>query len=233
MIKLLKTEKSDLVEPIMVCDDNSNAHCVWLKDGLYCYSKFNGVDWEYLNDSKIIDSIPTNTAVPQNGICADSNGNPYILWAKSNRKNIFGQKSYLYLTYWDNYLWKEISSGILFEVLYGSSLVFFDSDLYIGSLIYNKIENKHKFTISKYENNTFVYKNSYEISTLGSREYKVLLKRVEGYIYCFWECSGSGNYWIENIVYDVGNNLFNSTSTRKINFSNNNVPISGFDFVSL
>ena len=53
MIKVLKTRKHDSVEPVMATDNNANAHCVWLNDGLYCYSKFNGVDWQYLNDNKI------------------------------------------------------------------------------------------------------------------------------------------------------------------------------------
>jgi len=231
MIKLLKTKKHDLTEPIMFTDINANAHCVWLNDGYFCYSKFNGIDWEYLNDYKIIDSIPLNAVVPQNGMCSDSNGNPYILWAKSNYKNIFGNISYLYLTYWDNYQWQEIEQKILLNVLYGSSLVFFNNNLYIGSLIFK--ESKYLFTISIFQNDTFIQLNDYEISVLGSGELKVLLRKAGDYIYCFWECKDNSNYWIEHIIYSVNENKFYSTPTRKINFSNDNVPISGFDFLSI
>ena len=229
-IKVLKTKKHDSAEPIMVIDNNANAHCVWQNDGLYCYSKFNGIDWEYLNDYKVIDSVPLNAVVPKNGMCADSSGNPYVLWAKSSYKNIFGQLSYLYLTCWNNYQWKKIERKILLEVLYGSSLVFFDENLYIGSLIFK--DDKYLFAMSMYQNDAFVQLNTYEISAL-SRESKVLLKRVENYIYCFWECFDSNNYWIEHIIYDIATNSFNSTFTRKINFSNDNIPISGFDFMYL
>jgi len=230
MIKLLKTKKHDSIEPIMVTDNNANAHCVWQNNGLYCYSKFNGVDWEYLNDYKVVDAIPTNTAVPKNGVCSDSNGNPYILWAKSNLRHIFGNLSYLYLTYWNNYKWTGIEEQILREVLYGSSLMFFNNDLYIGSLIFKN--NKYLFTMSICQNNTFTQLNTCEISAL-SGESKVLLRMVENNIYCFWECSNNNNYWIEHVIYNIGSNSFNSTLTRKINFSNNNVPISGFDFMYL
>jgi len=228
MIKLLKTKNS--IEPIMATDNNANAHCVWQNDGLFCYSKFNGTDWEYLNDNKFIDSIPLNAIVPKNGVCVDSNGNPYILWAKSNYRNIFGQLSYLYLTYWDNYQWVKIEQKILLDVLYGGSLVFFNNNLYIGSLIFK--DDQYLFTISIRQSNAFTQLNTYQISVL-SGESKVILRMVSNYIYCFWECSNNNEHWIEHIIYDVVGNSFNSTLTRKINFSNNNIPISGFDFLSL
>ena len=231
MIKLLKLQKNDLVEPIMVTDNNANAHCVWQSEGVYCYSRFNGTDWEYLNDYKVVNTIPPNAVVPKNGLCADINGNPYIVWAKSNLVHIFGQLSYLYLTYWDNYQWKDISSPILLEVLYGSSLVFFNNDLYIGSLILKN--GQYLFSISVYKNNIFTQLNTCVISALD-KEVKVLLRKVnDDYIYCFWDCSDGTNYWIEHVVYDAYANVFYSTVTRKIGLTNNNIPTSGFDFVPL
>jgi len=237
MIKLLKTGKHDSVNPIMFADNNGNCHCVWKADGLYCYSKFNGTDWEYLNDYKVIETIPNGVEVPQNGLCVDSNDNPYVLWAKPNYTHVFGGLSELYLTYWSNSEWTMVNNFILRDTLYGASLTFFEDKLYIGSLIMR--QNSHLFTITTYQNGNFTFLNSIKVSLL-QREAKVLLRGVNPdrsvgnkYLYCFWDCFDSASKWIEHVIYDIENNVFISTATRKINLSNNEIAISGFDFVEI
>jgi len=111
-----------------------------------------------------------------------------------------------------------------------SAKKFFGDDLYVGSLIFR--DNKYLLAITKYRDGTLTQLNSCEISAL-SKESNVLLRRVGDYIYCFWGCDGDGKHWIEHVVYDVGLNELRSTATKKIGFSDDSVPISGFDFVSL
>ena len=229
MIKLLKTGKHDNIEPIMTVDEFGLAHCVWKIDDGFCHSKFNGVDWEYLGDSKIIDSIPLSGKVPQNGVTVSSEGVPYIVWGSSGDNAVFGSLSQVELSYWDSQ-WKNENESIFNEIWYGSSLTFYNDDIYVGSLIFR--DNQHLFVMHKWTGIEFEELNTIEISQLSS-EKKVVLKNVEGYIYCFWDNSGSGSYWIEHVIYNVSGNVFHSTVTKKILLTNDSVPLSGFDFISL
>lgn len=229
MLKLLKTKNHNIVDPFMAVDSHGNAHCLWKNDNVYCYSRFNGVDWEYLNDYKFVDSIPSRAAIPKNGICPDSNSNPYVLWAISERENIFGNLCDLYLSYWNYDQWTNFEEKVLIEKLYGSSLVFISNNIYIGSLILN--DNRYMFEIRIYQGGHFVQLSSCLVSEFN-QESRIVLKQVDNYIYCFWDNRDNGNYWIEHVVYDIAGNIFYSTPSKKINLSNDNRPFSGFDFIS-
>jgi hypothetical protein len=56
------------------------------------------------------------------------------------------------------------------------------------------------------------------------------LKQVDDSIYCFWDNGDDDTHWIEHVVYYPDTNEFEYYGDKKIEFTNDSTPITGFDF---
>lgn len=215
--------------PIMIVDVKGYAHCVW-KNKNTTYSKFNGSNWEFLNDNKFV-PVPEKAQIPKNGLSLDGNNYPYLLYAIGKNTEIpWGNSSYLHLCRWNGSEWILEQNYVADKTLYGASLVFYDDDLYISVLI--KHASSYLLSIILYQNGYFNQLNTLSISAL-SGERSVLLKKVDTGLCCFWDNYDDANKWIEHAIYYPGTNTFEYHSDKKIQFTNDNIPITGFDFSEL
>lgn len=229
MNNFLQTDLLDNEIPTMVVDDRGYAHCVWkIKDA--SYSKFNGTNWEFLNDKRII-PIPIKARLPKNCLALNSSNYPYIIYAiAKSTENPWGNTGYLHLIRWDGREWKIEQNYVLDSVLFGASLCFYNEDLYISALI--KHGSSFLLSMIILQNGYFNQVGSIQISSLG-KESCVLLKKVDNSLYCFWDNYDSINKWIEHVIFYPETKTFEYHDNKKINFTNDDATITGFDFAEL
>lgn len=229
MNNFLQTNLKNNEVPTMVVDDRGYAHCVW-KTAEISYSKFNGTNWEFLNDNRVV-PIPIKSQIPKNCLILDGNNYPCLIYAISkNTEMAWGNDSYLHMVRWSTKGWGIESNYVFSGVMFGASLAFYNDDIYISILI--KQGSSFLLSMIILQNGYFNHVANVLVSSLVKKS-DVLLKKVDNSLCCFWDNCDNSNTWLEHVVFYPQTKTFEYHDDKKINFTNDYSTITGFDFAEL
>lgn len=247
MSSFLQTKLRNNEKPVMLMGKLGHVHCLWKEDKV-AYAKFNGVNWEFLNDLKFV-PVPENAVLFPNSMTLDEQQRPYFLYAVSGMmsyssydssgsisSSVSSEFDYVYslhMAFWSGSTW-EVATDIIDDVLFSASLAFYDDDFYVIALSEDNFGSK--LIVFVYQGGNFYHLNEVYISDVsrgvlsGDYGISLLIRRVEDSLYCFWNNGDDGTQWIEHVIYYPVTNTFEYHGDKKIELTDNAVPITGFDF---
>ena len=180
--------------PKIWMDRRGFPYCAWILSSGIRFAFFGGIEWEYLGDSPI--AVPSGAMdFPENPICADSVGNPSILY--------YDLQGVLKHTWWDGEEWLEHGDGDVTSSVAETATVLIRLDVEYVVYIKNGASSR-EIVILRRNGSIWEELTSKSISYQDSNAGHLKAAFQEEKLYAFWTASESGLNRIGSAIYDLG-----------------------------
>lgn len=207
--------------PSMVSDSRGFPHVAWLKNGTLGYSHYNGIGWEFVNDTAEVDSA---TKLYKRSLALNIDGVPMM---------VYSDDTVLKHKVLKNDAWGSMSeSPVVFEdtLVYSASTAQGGPFYYVAAII--NTDGVFELVVYKNDGTGWSFANSMQITDVSSSSDIIITPDTNGStMWIAWNSLGSIGSWISFMCYGVLTDDFYTSGSGIMEASYATGNIRGFDII--